>query len=304
MRTPRTTEWPTLVIVALCYTLFVLATVITPGYSLLAATLLLAITIALHSSLQHEVLHGHPFPKQWMSDFLVFPAIGLIFPFERFRKSHLDHHMDSNLTDPYDDPESNYLAPERWNKLGRLSRVLLKFNNTLLGRMLVGPAIGTSAFIYNDILSMLRGDKDIIRAYALHALGLVPVVWWMNIVATIPFWAYLIAAYGGLSLLKIRTFLEHRANESVPGRTAVIEDQGPLAFLFLNNNYHAVHHMHPHIPWYALPKQYTALRSFYLAHNEHYVYKGYIEIFWRYLFKAKDPVPHPLMKSDSDARKN
>ncbi len=49
-------------------------------------------------------------PKQWMSDILVFPAIGLIFPFERFRKSHLDHHMDSNLTDPYDDPESNYLA--------------------------------------------------------------------------------------------------------------------------------------------------------------------------------------------------
>ncbi len=191
MRTPRTTEWPTLVIVALCYTLFVLATVITPGYSLLAATLLLAITIALHSSLQHEVLHGHPFPKQWMSDFLVFPAIGLIFPFERFRKSHLDHHMDSNLTDPYDDPESNYLAPERWNKLGRLSRILLKFNNTLLGRMLVGPAIGTTAFIYNDILSMLRGDKDIFRAYALHALGLVPVILWMNSVATIPFWAYL-----------------------------------------------------------------------------------------------------------------
>jgi len=44
-------------------------------------------------------------------------------------------------------------------------------------------------------------------------------------------------------------------------------------------------------------------RSFYLAHNERYVYKGYIEIFWRYLFKAKDPVPHPLMKSESDARK-
>jgi len=76
-----------------------------------------------------------------------------------------------------------------------------------------------------------------------------------------------------------------------------------LAFLFLNNNYHAVHHMHPHIAWYDLPKQYMDRRSFYLAHNERYVYKGYIEIFWRYLFKAKDPVPHPLMKSESDARK-
>ena len=303
MQTPRTTEWPTLVIVALCYTLFALATIVIPVYSLLAATLLLAFTIALHSSLQHEVLHGHPFPKQWMSDLLVFPAIGLIFSFERFRKSHLDHHTDTNLTDPYDDPESNYLAPEQWNGLGRLARTLLKFNNILLGRMLIGPLIGTTVFIKKDILSMLRGDKEIIHAYALHALGLVPVIWWMNTVATIPFWAYLIAAYGGLSLLKIRTFLEHRANESVRGRTVIVEDQGPLAFLFLNNNYHAVHHMHPHIAWYDLPKQYMDRRSFYLAHNEQYVYKGYIEIFWRYLFKAKDPVPHPLMKSESDARK-
>ena len=60
-----------------------------------------------------------------------------------------------------------------------------------------------------------------------------------------PVWAYLLAAYLGWSLLKIRTYLEHRAHEAARARTVVIESRGPLALLFLNNNFHVVHHMHP-----------------------------------------------------------
>jgi len=68
-----------------------------------------------------------------------------------------------------------------------------------------------------------------------------------------PLWAYVIAAYLGLSVLKIRTFLENSAHDRSSGRTVVIEGRGPLALLFLNNNYHVVHHMHPKVAWYALP---------------------------------------------------
>ena len=79
--------------------------------------------------------------------------------------------------------------------------------------------------------------------------------WWLWLLAVgaMPVWAYLLAAYLGWSLLKIRTFLEHRAHEAARARTVIIEDRGPLALLFLNNNFHVVHHMHPGVPWYRLP---------------------------------------------------
>lgn len=94
--------------------------------------------------------------------------------------------------------------------------------------------------------------------------------------------------------MKIRTFLEHRAHETAQGRTVVIEDTGPLAFLFLNNNLHIVHHMHPGVPWYALPRLYRARRAEFLAANDGYFYRNYLQIFRNYLLRAKDPVPHPL----------
>jgi len=105
--------------------------------------------------------------------------------------------------------------------------------------------------------------------------------------------------------LKIRTYLEHRAHEAFRARTVIVEDRGPLSYLFLNNNFHVVHHMHPNVPWYELPAMYDARREHYQRRNEAYVYRNYAEIFRRYLLKAKDPVPHPVWpvrKSDpSDA---
>lgn len=300
MQSPRKTEWPTLCVVVLCYGLFAISTVLAPHYNLIAATVLLTLSIALHSSLQHEVLHGHPFRWQWLSDLLVLPAIGLFVSYERFRETHLSHHMDPNLTDPYDDPESNYQHPENWARLNGIFRAVLRFNNTLLGRMLIGPSIGTAAFVAADIRSILKGDRAIIRAYVLHAIGLVPVIWWIATIGTLPVWAYVTAAYSGLSLLKIRTFLEHRAHESVPGRTVVIEDNGPLAFLFLNNNYHSVHHAHPQLPWFALPKFYMSRRASFLKRNQDYIYNNYAEVFRQYFLHGKDPVPHPLMAMEDN----
>jgi fatty acid desaturase len=109
-----------------------------------------------------------------------------------------------------------------------------------------------------------------------------------------PFWAYVISVFIGIGLLRIRTFLEHRAHEAFRARTVIIEDRGPLALLFLNNNYHAVHHMHPNVAWYKLPGLYRENRAHYQRRNGGYVFASYAEIIAKYLFKAKDPVPHPL----------
>ena len=41
----------------------------------------------------------------------------------------------------------------------------------------------------------------------------------------------------------------------------IIEDRGPLAILFLNNNFHAVHHANPRLAWYRLPAEYARRRD-------------------------------------------
>ena len=101
-------------------------------------------------------------------------------------------------------------------------------------------------------LLLRRGDGRVQLAWGLHLMGLVPLVLWLEWVG-MPVWAYLLAVYLGTALLKIRTFLEHRAHEAFRARTVIIEDRGPLSYLFLNNNFHVVHHMHPAVPWYELP---------------------------------------------------
>lgn len=289
----REIEWPTLAMLALTYGTWVAGTLIWPVSGLLSL-LLTALAIAQFSSLCHEVLHGHPFVGKRLNEALVFPALSLVVPYERFRDTHLQHHFDPALTDPYDDPESNYQDPAVWAQMGRLARALLRVNNTLAGRMLLGPAIGTWFFVKGDIALHRAGDKRILRAWGLNALGVALVAAWLLIFTQMPLWAYVLAAYLAYSLLKIRTFLEHRAHTAFRARTVIIEDRGPLALLFLNNNLHVVHHMHPAVPWYRLPAIYAARRDHYQRRNEAYVYRNYAEIFRRYFFRAKDPVPHPV----------
>jgi fatty acid desaturase len=173
-------------------------------------------------------------------------------------------------------------------------KALLRFNNTLFGRMLIGPAISTWALVKGDIAAMRKGDRRVWLAWGLHAVGLAMLWVWLEWVGAMPGWAYVLAAYLGWSLLKIRTYLEHRAHEAARARTVVIESRGPLSLLFLNNNFHVVHHMHPAVPWYKLPGLYFGNREHYLRRNESYRYASYVEIFREFLFRAKDPVPHPV----------
>jgi fatty acid desaturase len=286
-------EWPTLLLLVLTYLVWGAATWAWSIAPLLALPMV-AIATAQFSSLQHEALHGHPFRQKAVNEALVFPALMLVMPYQRFRDLHLRHHHDPTLTDPFDDPESNFCCPQNWTMMAGWCRALLRFNNTLAGRMLVGPALSIWALVRDDTRAALAGDGAVIRAWALNALGLVPVALWLAFAATMPVWAYVLAVYGGFSLLKIRTYLEHRAHEAARARTVIIEDRGFFALLFLNNNFHAVHHMHPGVAWYRLPALYAARKAHYLRRNEAYVYRSYAEIFRRHFLRAKDPVPHPM----------
>ena len=293
MRIDQAVEWPTVFLLIATYALWLLGTTLLTGLWLPLGIVATGIAIAQFSSLQHEALHGHPFPSERLNEALVFPALALTVPYQRFRDSHLQHHHDPLLTDPYDDPESNYFDPAVWARLTAPARAVLRLNNTLLGRIVIGPILGNILWLMGDLRLMRQGDAAVKQAWLLHLVGLVPVALWLW-QAEMGWGGYLLAAWVGHGLLKIRTFLEHRAHEAARARTVVIEDRGPLALLFLNNNLHVVHHMHPKVPWYRLPSIYAANREHYLRRNDGYVYRSYAEIFGLHLFRAKDPVPHPL----------
>jgi fatty acid desaturase len=297
VRDPARIEWPTLLLIVACYIVWALATTVLAAFWLPLGFAVTLLSVTLHSSLQHEVLHGHPFTNRAANEALVFLPLGLAFPYGRFRDLHLAHHKDESLTDPYDDPESNYMDPKVWARLSAPLRAALRLNNTLFGRMLIGPAVSVVAVLRADLRAVRAGDRAIRRAWVSHAFGLIPVLAWV-IWSPMPVWLYILAAYGGMSMLKIRTFLEHRAHELTPGRTVVVEGRGLLSFLFLYNNFHIVHHSKPGVSWYRLPSLYAERKAEFLTRNEGYVYPSYGDVFRRYFLRAKDPVPHPLWPRD------
>ncbi|WP_454268940.1 fatty acid desaturase [Roseovarius sp. MBR-51] len=286
-------EWPTLALLVLCYAVWAIGTTAASALWLPLGIVLTSLAIALHSSLCHEALHGHPFRSRRLNEALVFPCLCLLIPYVRFRDTHLAHHREEYLTDPYDDPEANYLDPTVWARLPLGVRAVLRINNTLAGRMLIGPLVAQVIFLRTDWQAIKLGNRAVLHAWLWHIPAVALVLVWLSF-APMPVWAYLLAVWLGLAVLKIRTFLEHRAHERASGRTVVIEDRGPLAWLFLNNNLHVVHHMHPEVPWYRLPALYAARRDHYLRRNDGYVYRSYAQIFRAHFWRAKDPVPHPL----------
>lgn len=290
-------EWPTLLLFAGVYLGWVLAIsfhAMLPVWVLLPA---LAFLTTLHSSLQHEALHGHPTRSGVLNECLAAIPLGLFIPYRRFKRLHLRHHCDENLTDPYDDPESFYLAQQDWMHLPIAMRSLLRANNTLLGRLTIGPALSLFAFYCSELkllTSVSKGRRGFGVAWALHIAGLACVLA-VLIAAEFPIWLYLFGvAYATMSLLMLRTYAEHQAAEHVGPRTAIVEASPFFALLYLNNNLHFVHHRFPGAPWYRLPQLYRRHYSPLNAQNGHYLIAGYWALFRMYFIRAKEPVAHPL----------
>lgn len=287
-------ELPTLALLTATYAGFAGILLFASVLPLLCVIVGLALVIALHSSLQHEIIHGHPTRYASLNAALVFPALGLFVPYLRFKDTHLAHHYDPNLTDPYDDPETNFLDQTAWKQMPFWQQYLAQFNNTLMGRMLIGPALSLAVFYQADMRSIWAGQKRIAFSYALHVPGIALPIGCVLMFSQLPLWAYLCAAYLAMSLLKIRTFLEHQAHMRAAARSVIIEDKGPLALLFLNNNYHAVHHAYPGVAWHKLPALFEAKRTMFLHRNGGYAFSSYAQIFRLFFLRAKDPVAHPI----------
>ena len=290
-------EWPTVFLWLACWGLWLIGVFVLPMVSMLLAGVVLTLVLVLQSSLSHEALHGHPFASRRVNDGLAMVSLGLLVPYIRFRDTHLAHHIDERLTDPYDDPETNFYDPAVWARIAPWQQRIMQLNNALLGRMLIGPLMSQVMFMRGDWREMRQGNRAIICAWGIHLLSSALVIT-VVVTSPMPIWIYLMCCYFAMSVLKIRTFLEHRAHQYSTARTVIIDDKGPLAFLFLNNNLHAVHHLHPQVAWYNLPRLYRDNADSYDGFNEDYNYRSYAQVIARYFVKAKDPVPHPLWPSE------
>ncbi len=284
-------EWPTWILLALVYSSWILLTLNWQAIPAWALGLLGSFTVALHSSLQHEAIHGHPTRSRWLNLALVWPPLTLWLSVEHYRENHGRHH-ETELADPHKDPESFYVTPERWAALPRWRQWLLLFHHTFAGRLLIGPPIVVVRVLGNEIDRLRRGDYSHIGSLLRHAASVTLLLYWLLAVCDMPLYVYILAfVWPGTSLMLVRSFLEHRYDPQQARRTVYVDGCPLTRLLFLNNNYHWIHHAYPGLAWYRIPAVARAEREQVLAQNGGYRYPGYFTIAARYLFK---PWTHPV----------
>ncbi len=296
----RSVEWPTVALILGCYGGWAAAGLALWPAAPMLALVVLAIAIALQSSLMHEASHGHPTRSAALNELLVGLPIGLVYPYRRFRTLHLRHHADESLTDPFDDPESYYRALWQHRDLPAVMKTLLAVNNTMVGRFVLGPVLANAAFLATDARLIAAGDRAVRIAWMRHAIGLAIILPVVTIGFGMPLWLYIVVpVWLGQSFIAIRTFAEHQWSERPDGRTIIVE-RSPLSLLFLNNNLHLVHHKQPQVAWYRLPRLFAEKRAEWIAMNGGYVYPNYLALLKDFAFRAKEPVIHPFLRRAPD----
>ena len=255
-----------------------------------------AYLLAWHFSLQHEAIHSFRGVPAWLRFAVVFPPLGLWFPYPLYRKSHTTHHRDIHLTIPAVDTESYYVSQADWARKGAFERGILTFNQTMAGRLLIGPVLRLWTLIAKETGRVRRGDFSHLPHWMAHAAAVAALFWFISGICGFPWWQYcLLVAYPGLSLSLLRAFTEHRAAEDSQERTASVESNALFGILYLYNNLHVAHHLKPAMPWYDIPRFYRDNRAALLAGNGQFVYKGYAQLARSYfLIPVFSPV-HPTL---------
>ncbi len=117
---------------------------------------------------------------------------------------------------------------------------------------------------------------------------------WTVGVCHVPLWVYvLLVVYPSISLTHLRSFAEHRADDHSHLRTNVVEAGPVWSLLFLNNNLHVAHHMHPHVPWHQLPGLWRRMQS--TSFSAGVVFRGgYRQVIREYLFRPFITPEHPF----------
>ena len=283
-----TPEWPTWALIAAIYSLWLSALIWYAVDAGVLPVLLLTVVCAWYMSLQHELVHGHPTRFAHLNRWLGLLPLAVWYPFDIYRDSHLAHHRDELLTFPDADPESNYTDPADFAQCSAPLRALLVAQRTALGRLCITPGF-TIFYLLRPLASAgywRSGGR--IWIWAQHLVVLAGLLWVVRATTGMPPWVYLAAGYAALGLACMRSLYEHRPAARPAHRIVVNEAGWFWRLLYLNNNYHAVHHARPGLPWYAIPAAYEAERARFVNGTGGFLIPGYNRFFLRHLFKPVD----------------
>ncbi len=296
-------EWPTWLLIGAVYGGWFATALNARTLGLPIATAILIVLSCLYMSLQHELLHGHPTPWARVNTLLGLAPLAVWFPYAVYRDSHLRHHDDAHLTDPDRDPESYFVSAERWRNAGPLLRAMLGFRNTFVGRVVIGPAFSIAGTVTVGIVQIADGNWRIAGAWTLHLALLAALMSWLDVHCGInPLLFAVGIGYPALALASVRSFQEHRPAHDTAERSVINESAWCWRLLFLNNNFHAVHHDLPGVPWFALGRVYHERRDAYLARNGHFLVRGYGEWLFRHALTSALPALHPSGTTDGYRR--
>ena len=282
-------DWRTLVIAVLVYGGWLATVFLHKQMPWWATFALLTWFGAWHLSLQHELVHGHPFRNSKLNAALASLSLTMWVPFLSFKRDHISHH-NSTLTHPKLDTESYYSMPEQWQHSGRFLRSIYWANRTIAFRLTIWSVFSTVQYFFADAWRAIRNVDNARSAWVLHIPALIAVTYIVNNLAGMSMIEYLI---GGVlashSLNMMRSFAEHKTLGDESTRTAVIDAGRVMSLLMLNNNLHIAHHDEPSAPWYKVPEVAERLNAFERAQKIDALYKGgYGELLRRFTFKPYD----------------
>jgi hypothetical protein len=93
---------------------------------------------------------------------------------------------------------------------------------------------------------------------------------------------------------------EHRAADDPLARSVINEAGLFWRVLFLNLNYHSVHHDLPGVPWYGLKAIYQQNREAYRQRNHGFLVRGYGEWLRQFWARPVDVTVHPGKQQGKD----
>jgi fatty acid desaturase len=296
--TPRSEfgfEWPTWLLWAVIWLAWLALVGSYGSIPVWVSTPLMVVLLAWYMSFQHELTHGHPTRHDGINRLIGLAPLAIWYPFDTYKKDHLKHHDDAHLTEPGVDTESNYITPAQAATMWPVALWLHTSQRTVLGRLLIGPALVIASLCRRALRAVRTGDVGALKVWAVHLPLVALLLWTLEHYTALSAWHYcFVMAYPAMGLAMLRSLYEHRPGVLPAHRTVINEAAAPWRLLYLNNNYHVVHHAYQQLPWYKIPAVYAAQRATFQAANNHFVLPGYWYLIRHFAWK---PVDNPVLAS-------
>jgi len=237
--------------------------------ALLATLVPVVLATPIHWGLIHEGIHGQLLRERRANEGLArLLAIGLAMPFDAVRFGHLVHHRFTR--EPFDRPDVDDATEPRWRKqfayysrllgglyIAELTVPLLAFLPVRMARALISNGVGAHgpegaqvqrlfANHAGDAQKRYRARRDWLCSCALYALAFVLYgKYWPILVVTM--WLR------GLWLSMADNLPHYGVALDEPGRARDFRVPRVVGTMLMNHHLHRQHHLHPTMPWTALP---------------------------------------------------